>query len=966
MPPFQSLSKLYHLVIKHYTLIVSIKSIGLFCNFKSAFQICTRVFQFSIITMPRYCIQLPVILWILLAFGAGCRPSPPVKHYRIGFSQCGDADHWRKSMLAEMRRELSFYPGIELIYKQADDNSNVQVRQVKELLAQDIDLLIISPNEARPLTPVVEEAYNSGIPVIVVDRKIASAKYTNYIGADNHQLGQMAGEYVAGLLKGHGNVIEVTGLPASSPAIERTQGFKEAIARHPGIRILSTVRGNWVQHKAEEALDHIAATLTRADLVFAHNDVMARGTREASQRAGAAHIKVIGVDALPGKGAGLEMVATRTLTASMLYPTGGTEAIRNAISILQHKALPKETFLQTLVVDSTNVRMMQLQTNKIMAQQQDIERQQQMLAEQIRVYNSQRTMLYILGITLCAAIVFAGLLLYSRHLNRRINRQLALQNEEISRQSLQLIEMSAATAKANEARINFFTNISHEFRTPLTLIITPLEELLHRSRLQGAERQQLSIIRRNAIRLLQLVNQLIDFRKLEFNKMQVKAAAHDLVLFTGDIIESFQPTARQRSIDCRMITTERSLPVWIDAGMMDKVLFNLLSNAFKFTPDNGTILVRLEKKEQCAVISVEDTGIGMTREVLEHAFDIFYQGGYDSHKGSGLGLALCKELVNLHHGTITAASEPHKGAVFTVSIPLGKQHFAPEELCLPTGTPELPETEQRYTADLLPLAGEETTCAGPQQEKGVLLLVEDNPELRSFLKLRLSDAYEILEADNGQKGLQLAFEYLPDAIICDVMMPVKDGNALLKEIKADVRTAHIPVILLTAKSAPEQQVEGWQNKADAYLTKPFDFQVLLHTLTSLLANRSHLKEHFTAAMPPALRTTVSRRNDLHFVSTFTAIVENNIGNEDFSIEDIYKQMNISKVQLYRKVKALMGVNINEYILDTRIRKARYYLQHEDLSVAEVAYKTGFSSPAYFSTVFKSKLGISPTTFKGKR
>ncbi|WP_298739978.1 substrate-binding domain-containing protein [uncultured Chitinophaga sp.] len=916
--------------------------------------------------MPRYCIQLPVILWILLAFGAGCRPSPPVKHYRIGFSQCGDADHWRKSMLAEMRRELSFYPGIELIYKQADDNSNVQVRQVKELLAQDIDLLIISPNEARPLTPVVEEAYNSGIPVIVVDRKIASAKYTNYIGADNHQLGQMAGEYVAGLLKGHGNVIEVTGLPASSPAIERTQGFKEAIARHPGIRILSTVRGNWVQHKAEEALDHIAATLTRADLVFAHNDVMARGTREASQRAGAAHIKVIGVDALPGKGAGLEMVATRTLTASMLYPTGGTEAIRNAISILQHKALPKETFLQTLVVDSTNVRMMQLQTNKIMAQQQDIERQQQMLAEQIRVYNSQRTMLYILGITLCAAIVFAGLLLYSRHLNRRINRQLALQNEEISRQSLQLIEMSAATAKANEARINFFTNISHEFRTPLTLIITPLEELLHRSRLQGAERQQLSIIRRNAIRLLQLVNQLIDFRKLEFNKMQVKAAAHDLVLFTGDIIESFQPTARQRSIDCRMITTERSLPVWIDAGMMDKVLFNLLSNAFKFTPDNGTILVRLEKKEQCAVISVEDTGIGMTREVLEHAFDIFYQGGYDSHKGSGLGLALCKELVNLHHGTITAASEPHKGAVFTVSIPLGKQHFAPEELCLPTGTPELPETEQRYTADLLPLAGEETTCAGPQQEKGVLLLVEDNPELRSFLKLRLSDAYEILEADNGQKGLQLAFEYLPDAIICDVMMPVKDGNALLKEIKADVRTAHIPVILLTAKSAPEQQVEGWQNKADAYLTKPFDFQVLLHTLTSLLANRSHLKEHFTAAMPPALRTTVSRRNDLHFVSTFTAIVENNIGNEDFSIEDIYKQMNISKVQLYRKVKALMGVNINEYILDTRIRKARYYLQHEDLSVAEVAYKTGFSSPAYFSTVFKSKLGISPTTFKGKR
>lgn len=944
-------------------LIFSIESIGLFRNFKREFQICTTRFYFCIIIMPRYRIHLRFVLLIVLAFWTGCRPSPPVKHYRIGFSQCGDADHWRKSMLAEMQRELSFHPGIELIYKQANDNSRLQVQQVKELLAQDIDLLIISPNEARPLTPAVEEVYNKGIPVIVVDRKIASASYTNYIGADNHQVGLMAGEYVAGLLKGQGKVIEVTGLPASSPAIERTQGFKEAIAKHPGIHILRTLRGNWVQNKAEEALDGIPTVLAQADLVFAHNDVMARGAREASERAGVQHIKVVGVDALPGKGAGLEMVARRVLTASMLYPTGGTEAIRNAVSILQHKTLPKETFLQTLVVDTTNVRMMQLQTNKILAQQQDIERQQDMLAEQKKVYNSQRTMLYILGITLGAAVVFAGLLLYSRYLNRRINRQLALQNEEISRQSRQLIEMSAATAKANEARINFFTNISHEFRTPLTLIITPLEELLRRSRLQGAERQQLSIIRRNAIRLLQLVNQLIDFRKLEFNKMQVKAAEHDLLLFTGEIIESFQPTAKKRSIDCRMIATERSLPVWIDAGMMDKVLFNLLSNAFKFTPDNGAILVRLEKKDNCAVISVEDTGIGMSQEVLEHAFDIFYQGGYDSHKGSGLGLALCKELVNLHHGTIIAFSEPHKGAVFTVAIPLGNQHFLQEELSLQPDTNELQEL---YTADLLPLAEEEPANTDSPQEKGVLLVVEDNPELRSFLKHRLSEAYEILEADNGQKGLQLAFEYLPDGIICDVMMPVKDGNALLKEIKADVRTAHIPVILLTARSTQEQQVEGLQNKADAYLTKPFDFQVLQHTLSSLLANRSHLKEHFTAAMPAALRTTVSRKGDLHFVSEFTAIIERNIGNEDFSIEDIYKQMNISKVQLYRKVKALMGVNINEYILDTRIRKARYYLQHEDLSVAEVAYKTGFSSPAYFSTVFKGKLGVSPTTFKGKR
>ncbi|WP_346320690.1 substrate-binding domain-containing protein [Chitinophaga sp. YIM B06452] len=897
---------------------------------------------------------------VILILLAGCRPSPERRHFRIGFSQCGEADHWRRSMLAEMQRELSFHPGISLIYKQADDNSGLQVKQVRELLAEGIDLLIISPNEARPLTPVVEEVFNRGIPVIVVDRKIASTSYTNYIGADNYEIGRIAGEYVAALLKGKGNVIEVVGLPASSPAIERKRGFQDGIRRHPGIRMLQQVHGDWVQQKSEAALDSISSFLPRADLVFAHNDVMAMGARQACNRAGARSTKIIGVDALPGKGAGLEMVSGKVLDASLLYPTGGTEAIRNAISILNKTALPKETFLQTLVVDSTNVRMMQLQTDKILNQQKDIELQQGMIAEQLRVYKSQRTMLYVLGITLGAAVIFAGLLWYSRNLNKQINRKLALQNEEISRQSKQLIAMSEAAAQANEARITFFTNISHEIRTPLTLIIGPLDEILQHSRMHGSERQQLSLVRKNASRLLHLVNQLMDFRKLEFNKMQVRASENDLVLFCHEIVEIFQQIARQRGIDCRLVTSERSLPVWMDTGMMDKVLFNLMSNAFKFTPDQGAVLIKLEKRDEEAVIQVQDTGIGMSAEVMQHAFDIFYQGDVDNHKGSGLGLALCKELVQLHHGTISASSGKNRGTIFTISLPLGNRHFEPGELHGSTGR----EEPQLYTAELLPVADEPGEQA-KLDKRFVILLVEDNPELRSFIRHRLSEEYEVLEAENGQQGLQMAFEYLPDGIICDVMMPVKDGHALLKEIKADVRTAHIPVVLLTARVTPDQQVEGLQNKADAYILKPFDFKILQHTLTSLLANRSHLKEHFTADIPAGLRNTASRRSDLRFVSEFTSIVENNIGNEEFSIEDIYRQMNISKVQLYRKVKALMGTNVNEYILNARLQKARYFLQHQEYSVAEVAYKTGFSSPAYFSTVFRNKLGISPTMFKGK-
>lgn len=901
---------------------------------------------------------------------SSCSQKAPKKNYTIGFSQCGDGDNWRKAMLAEMRRELAFHPNIKLLYKQADDNSPLQVKQVEELLKEKIDLLIISPNEADPLTPVVEEAYQKGIPVIVVDRKIASNLYTNYIGADNYQIGKLAGEYVAHLLKGSGKVIEVIGLPASSPAIERKRGFKDALAAFPQLQITHEVQGDWVKVKAKQQLQRQQQLIKEADLIFAHNDVMAQGSREAATIAGDYGIKVIGVDALAGKGAGLEMISEKMLNASLLYPTGGSEAIRNALRILNKETVPKQTLLQTLVVDSSNVRMMQLQAEKIGSQQNDIEMQQQMLAEQQTIYNSQRTLLYILTVTLLVAIFFAGLLLYSRNLNQRINQKLALKNEEISRQSQQLIEMSAAAAQANEDRISFFTNISHEFRTPLTLIIGPVDEMLQQASLQHHARQQLTLVKKNGIRLLRLVNQLIDFRKLEFNKMQVKVTEFDLVHLAKEVTDTYQQISRKRNIDCRLLTNNTSIMVWADSGMMDKVLFNLLSNAFKFTADHGSILVKLEKSANGIKIVVEDTGIGMNKEVLDHAFDLFYQGTAESHKGSGLGLALCKELIQLQHGTISASSVKNKGTTFTITLLAGNAHFNKDELAQSINPEDiLTEVEQYYTADLLPVFPPSSESDSPAPEWGnkpLLLLVDDNPELRGFVKLRLQEEFDILEAADGLKGIEQVFEYLPDLIVCDVMMPGRDGNAFLKLIKADIRTAHIPVVLLTAKTSKEQQIEGFRNRADAYITKPFDLGVLVSTIHSLVANRSQVKGHLSANIPVNMRVQASKKNDLKFISDFSSIVENNISNEQFSVETICRELGISKVQLYRKVKALLDTNINEYILQVRLQKAKYYLQHENVSVAEVAYKTGFASPAYFSTVFKNKEGVSPSTFKGGR
>jgi signal transduction histidine kinase/CheY-like chemotaxis protein/AraC-like DNA-binding protein/ABC-type xylose transport system substrate-binding protein len=909
---------------------------------------------------------LPVIIVACFLFQS-CNSNNNQKKFRIGFSQCGDADFWRKSMLGEMKRELAFHPEMELIYKQADDNSPKQVGQVKELLNDKIDLLIISPNEAKPLTPVVEEVFNKGIPVIVVDRKIASSLYSNYIGADNYQLGKMAGEYVGSLLHGKGNIIEVAGLPESSPAIERDRGFRDGIQPFNSLKLIQRVNGNWIKPKAQAEVASLKDKLPETNLIFAHNDVMALGAYQACKDAGVDNVKIIGVDALPGKGAGMEFVEDKILTASLLYPTGGAEAIRNAAKILNGQSLGKETLLQTLVVDSSNVRLMKLQSDKILNQQEDIEKQQEMIVEQKRIYNTQTSFVYVLTCMLGLVIFFAVLLWYSRNANKKINTKLAHQNEEISRQKEQLIEMSAKAEAAHEAKLNFFTKISHEFRTPLTLITGPIDEVLENPKLQTQARQQLSLVRKNATRLLKLVNQLIDFRKIEFNKMKIRATETDLVGFSNEIVQAFQDIARKRNIDCRLLTKERLLSVWIDVTMMDKVLFNLLSNAFKFTQDNGSIIVSIEKSSDAnqAILTVQDTGIGMTPEEQVHSFDAFYQGDYESHKGSGLGLVLTKELIELHHGSINVQSKKGKGTTFTIMLPLGNTHFSTDEIGEDETAMFVDKDNNLFTADLLPAQDvvEDKPVERSHDDKATVLIVEDNPELRQFLHAQLSSTYEIMEAENGITGLQMVFDNMPDIIICDVMMPGKDGLTMTNQVKSDIRTAHIPVILLTAKATPEQQAEGFKNNADAYITKPFNFQILNQTLSSLLSNRTKLKEHFTTEIPAEIRSQSNKKTDRKFLADFASIVESNIANDQFVIEDICKGMGISKVQLYRKVKALLNTNINEYILNARLQKAKYYLQHENLTIAEVSYKTGFSSPAYFSTVFKSKLGVTPNAFR---
>jgi DNA-binding response OmpR family regulator len=396
-----------------------------------------------------------------------------------------------------------------------------------------------------------------------------------------------------------------------------------------------------------------------------------------------------------------------------------------------------------------------------------------------------------------------------------------------------------------------------------------------------------------------------------------------------------------------------------------------LSNAFKFTKDNGYIHVYISKSEKGknALIKIEDNGVGMSNDAIEHAFDVFYQGEYENYKGSGLGLALSKNLIELHKGSITVASEKWKGTTFEICLPLGKEHLAKEEIV--DAVPEAVnsifyENEKIFTADLIteqPVTNEAESIQGGKEY--TLLIIEDNADLRQFLVKKLHAQYEILEADNGQMALQKAFDHIPDLIICDVVIPGKDGMALTSIIKNDLRTSHIPVVLLTAKTSIEQQIEGIKNLADAYVTKPFNTLFLEQTIKSLLANRARLKEHFTGEMPVTLNTQTISKPDRKFISEFSALVESNLSNEDFNIDSICRNLGVSRVQLYKKVKALMNMNVNDYILSTRLQKAKYLLKNETFTIAEIASRTGFSSPTYFSTVFKSKVGVTPKEFREK-
>ncbi len=702
--------------------------------------------------------------------------SQDVKKYRIGVSQCSD-DIWRDKQNSELQIGAYFHDNVELRFAVAYDSDERQIQQIDSLVGAGIDLLIVAPNQVSTISPAIDRAYDKGIPVIVFERKTNTKKYTAYMGADNYEMGHLMGEYVATRLNERGRIIEVMGLKGSSPAIERHNGFREAIAEHPGIQVVATLQGDWTEPTAyntvKQWLDKNKDAAGKIDLVFGMNDRTAMGARKAFEEAGSALPLFCGIDGLPGENGGIRLVQDSLLDASYIYPTHGDQLLQLAVDILEGNPYEKETKLMSALVTQDNARVLLMESEEIMRQSHNLEQLHEKASQYLDQLGSQRTLTFVaLAAILLLLALLAGIYMYY----------------------LQRARIQDERTRMEREQLDFYTQVSHELRTPLTLIQGPLDQLLRTNDFRTASdnaRELFTIVRRNTHQLTALVNKMLD--------AQV----------------------------------------------------------------GGTV--------------TDD---------------------------------------NAHEETQHVASPQSAGNV------------------------------------------------KPDEDAPTVLIVDDNADIRTYLKSILQGKYSVLEAEDGKSGLDLAREHVPDLIVSDVMMPVMNGLQFCQEVKKDLISSHIPVILLTARALEKHQIEGYESGADAYITKPFSPELLLARIDNLLQSRHQLKDLWGTYPTPVAESAVQpvavpAPIEDAFISRFKQMVEERLADSNLSVEDLAAGMGLSRVQLYRKVKALTGSTPVDLLRKARLSQAQRLLQESDLTVSEIAYQVGFASPSYFTKCYKDEFGIVP-------
>ena len=924
--------------------------------------------------------KLHLIIYVaIIVLLTGCAQKP--RKFVIGVSQCSE-DIWRDKLNDELK--MGEYLNDSLIVKLASSNDDnvLQNKQVNQFVDEGVDLLIVSPNQLSAISKSVERAYDKGIPVILYDRKTNSDKYTAFIGCDNYTIGKSMGTFIAQQLQGKGRIVEISGLEGSSPALERHRGFMDAIKPYPGLQVVASEGGNWKEEGGIQAMKRILKQTQDFDYVFAHNDRLAWGAYVAARQMRVKrNYKYTGVDGMATEGGGLELVRDGIFEASYLYPTKGDEVIALAMKILKHQPYERDNYLSTSIITQANAALTLMEARDTERQTRNLKTLHKQVNQYLSDYNSQKVMLIGLCLFLLVCLAAAALIFRGYLIKMKLNETLAKTNGELKRLNVELGEKNEELKRLNEevlelthSRLVFFTNISHELRTPLTLIADPVEMLLEDTGIRGKSRELLKMVQRNALALQQLVSNILDFRKIQNGKMELKLYRFDIVKTLTMWVGDFQLTAERKQIRLHLDVNDLkgSHEMIADQEKISRIVFNLLSNALKYTPAGGEIFVSLKDEGANLRLDVRDTGKGISQDEADKIFERFFQ-AKGAASGTGIGLALVKSFVELHHGEARVESEPGKGSDFIVVIPReqeGDSQVIHNDVDIVDNSTNASASEGKNVVDesVLQYIDDGDRSRGKVQQlvsentnRPTVLVIDDNTDIRQYERTLLQDEYIVLEAADGKEGLSVAIKEVPDLVICDVMMPVMDGLEFTKQLKTNTATSHIPVIMLTAKNLEEHRAEGYEHGADSYITKPFHSKVLLARIENLLRQRQLLKNLYqgTKEAEKEISEAHLEDRDKQFLKQLQAIIQKNLSDSEFGVEDMGQQIGLSRVQLYRKVKAMTGSSVVDLLRKARLAKARRLLETRSMSVSEVAYEVGFSAPSYFTKCFKDEYGMLP-------
>lgn len=861
------------------------------------------------------------------------------KKWKIGISQ-PSSDQWRDKFNGEVFRQALINSDRVTVRTVSAGNDPVkQAADIERLIADGCDLLAVSPVDDHTVNPQIRAARERGIPVIVFDRDLDSENYDVWIGADNHVSGASAADYIASRLgPDGGTVIEFCGLMSSTPARGRHEGFVQELAKYPSICLLASVDARWTAEDAARKADSLLKIHPGASAVFAHNDGMAIAVAGVLDSLGRRGTITVGIDAVPDFG--IRAVADSAITATMIYPTGGDEVIKTAIALLSGENVPKKIILPSaLPIDASNAATML----QLAAATDDATEKVALLGDAISKAEESRSLMAKITFTVAVAasliVIFAVLLLRVYRKKRRVSLLLMENNDQLAAQRDEIENLYAQLEEETQSRIAFFTNVSHDLRTPLTLIAEPVEQLERSA--SESQRPFAQLAKKNVDVLRRLVDQIMDFRKHETGHLRLNRVEIHPRRLLLETTEGFRIVAEKRKL--HLVTDfdiSDSFTAALDIDKFQRIAFNLLGNAINHCPEHGTVTVRSHADGGRIVLQVTNTGIPIPPEQTGRIFDNFYRATQASPHGSGIGLAVTKAFVELHGGSISVESTG-KATTFTATFPVfhAEENQGGTAVSVSSCKSDNPgNSDERETFD----AGKPT-----------VLLIDDNRDILELLTRLLHEHYNVLTATDGTTGLRLANLKLPQAVVCDIMMEHMDGIAVLRALKAEPATAPIPVVMLSACFNDRQKIDSYAAGAAGYLVKPFNSDLLLSKLAAVVA-ASEPTDRISASSDES-----SGADNDGIYAGFMEAVREDISDSSLTVDAVAERMGVSRMALYRRIKAITGLSPQTMMRILRLEQARKMLITSDMRTNEIAYAVGYTSPSYFTKSYRQHFGELP-------